>query len=108
MLHLELGQEIRSLWSIAELQCIEYKRDNSVEASSNFWLHQVAMPLPDPVLGGALRTRDMEVNDQSVYTDLSIRLDSTHAVIAAFISWRGCTDISPAANEQFRISLLFG
>lgn len=45
MLHLDLDDEIRSLWGLAGMGTVQYRRDNSIEASSNFWLYQVAVPL---------------------------------------------------------------
>lgn len=92
-LHLDIDDEIKSLWSLAGLQTFEYKRDNSVEASSNFWLHQVRVPLPAQVAAG-VPARDLNANDQSVYIDLSVKLDFSQSVIAAAFSWKGVTDIA--------------
>ena len=59
-LHLDLDDEIRSLWGLAGLQAVEYRRDNSIEASSNFWMHQVEVPLPPQVTAG-VAARDLFV-----------------------------------------------
>ena len=61
----------------------------------------VAVPLPAQAAPPAL-ARDIYLNDQKVYVDLSLRLDFSQSVIAAAISWKGATDLAslPAATRD--------